>query len=105
MRRGNFNFLTLCCSSPYSSGDGNHYYYTGTSSSNSSSSTSSSQYSWKRGNVSSVKIYGVEAWVYFAGWIALCSIIPSMIAFLYLAASGKKKAEEGKSKAETGGKG
>lgn len=55
--------------------------------------------------MSSVKIYGVEAWVYFAGWIALCSIIPSMIAFLYLAASGKKKAEEGESKAETGGKG
>ncbi|OXG20432.1 hypothetical protein C366_01965 [Cryptococcus neoformans Tu401-1] len=97
--------------SPYSNNDDNNHYYTGNSSSSASSSSSSSssssvsQYSWKRGNGSSVKIYGVEAWVYFAGWIAVCSIIPSMIAFLYLAAWGKKKVEEGEGGAEVGGKG
>lgn len=95
------NFITLWFSSPYSNDGDNSHYYTGTSSSSASSSSSSSssssisQYSWKRENGNSVKIYGVEAWVYFAGWIALCSIIPSMVAFLYLAAWGKKKVEEG----------
>ncbi|WVQ64771.1 uncharacterized protein L199_002939 [Kwoniella botswanensis] len=55
---------------------------------------------WRRNNDSSRppwRIYGTEAFVYYMGWIVLFSILPSMIAFLYLTNWGKEKAEAAKS--------
>ncbi|WVW81753.1 hypothetical protein I302_103749 [Kwoniella bestiolae CBS 10118] len=43
------------------------------------------------------RIYGTEAFVYYMGWIVLFSILPSMVAFLYLSSWGKEKAEAAKS--------
>ncbi|WVO14847.1 hypothetical protein L204_102486 [Cryptococcus depauperatus] len=56
-------------------------------------------YSWKRRDfdpADPLSIYGVEAWVYYTGWIVLASIIPSLTAFVVLEPWGKKKAEEKK---------
>ncbi|ODO01965.1 hypothetical protein L198_02696 [Cryptococcus wingfieldii CBS 7118] len=66
----------------------------GSSGSSASSSSSTPAYSWKRSSDPN-KIHGVEAWVYLSGWIVLCSIVPSMVAFLFLAPWGKKKEQNG----------
>ncbi|WVQ80453.1 hypothetical protein IAT38_002558 [Cryptococcus sp. DSM 104549] len=84
-------------SSSSSSSSGSSYSSASASAGLGGSSSGTPAYSWKRGYdpAHPWKIYGVEAWVYLAGWIALCSIVPSMIAFLYLAPWGKKKKEDG----------
>ncbi|WVQ76363.1 hypothetical protein IAR50_006028 [Cryptococcus sp. DSM 104548] len=108
--RGNTSHESPYSGSSDSDSDSGGYYSAsasasasaGSSSSGSSASSSSTPaYSWKRSSDPN-KIHGVEAWVYLSGWIVLFSIVPSMVAFLYLAPWGKKK-EEATGDAENGG--
>ncbi|OCF38629.1 hypothetical protein I317_07598 [Kwoniella heveanensis CBS 569] len=63
--------------SSYGSGSGSGYYGSG-----SGSGGGSSENPWR--------IFGVEAFAYYMGWILLFTILPSLIAFMFLAPWGKK---------------
>ncbi|WWC58083.1 uncharacterized protein I303_100618 [Kwoniella dejecticola CBS 10117] len=89
--------------SPYANSDtdGTQYYNNG----NNGNSDGNWHGDWQGGDHSSWRrnndydssrppwrIYGTEAFVYYMGWVVLFSILPSMIAFLYLTQYGKEKA-------------